>query len=71
MAADGDKISLIPRGSSRDITLTQDGQLAYEIFPGDKIDVELANDKFIKTIILPGRNFLDLVQEKFGWGEQR
>ena len=71
MAADGDKISLIPRGSSRDITLTQDGQLAYEIFPGDKIDVELAADKFIKTIILPERNFLDLVQEKFGWGEGR
>ena len=71
MAAAGDKISLIARGSSRDITLTQDGQLAYEIFPGDRIDVELANDKFIKTVILPGRNFLDLVQEKFGWGEQR
>lgn len=70
MAAAGDRISLIPRGSSRDITLTQDGQLAYEIFPDDRIDIELAGDKFIKTVILPGRNFLDLVQEKFGWGEQ-
>ncbi len=70
MAASSDRISLIPRGSSRDITLTQDGQLAYEIFPDDRIDIELAGDKFIKTVVLPGRSFLDLVQEKFGWGEQ-
>lgn len=70
MAAACDRISLIPRGSSRDIMLTQDGQLAYEIFPGDRIDVELSSEKFIKTVVLPGRSFLDLVQEKLGWGEQ-
>ena len=68
MAAATDRISLIPRGSSRDIVLTQDGQLAYEVFPGDRIDVELSKDKFIQTVVLPGRSFLDLLQEKLGWG---
>ena len=69
VAAASDRISLIPRGSSRDITLTQDGQLAYEVFPGDRIDVELSRDARIRTVVLPGRSFLDLLQEKLGWGQ--
>ena len=69
MAAATDRISLIPRGSSRDVTLTQDGQLGYEVFPGDRIDLELAQDKFVRTVVLQGRSFLDLVQEKLGWGQ--
>ncbi|MDO4787189.1 MAG: NAD(+)/NADH kinase [Fretibacterium sp.] len=71
MAAATDRISLIPRGSSRDITLTQDGQLGYEVFPGDRMDIELAQDKCIRTITMPERTFLDLVQEKLGWGQSR
>lgn len=71
VAAATDRISLIPRGSSRDTVLTQDGQLAYEVFPGDLIDVELAPDKFVQTAVLPGRSFLDLVQEKLGWGQSQ
>ena len=39
MAAAADRISLIPRDGSRDITLTQDGQLCYEVLPGDRVDV--------------------------------
>ena len=70
MAGATDRISLIPRGSTRDIMLTQDGQLGYEVFPGDRIDVELAQDKFIDTVILPERGFLDLVREKLGWGQR-
>ncbi|MCR4818294.1 MAG: NAD(+)/NADH kinase [Fretibacterium sp.] len=69
MAADTDKISLIPRESSRDITLTQDGQLGYEVFPGDRIDVELSQDRILQTVLLPGHSFLDLVREKLGWGQ--
>lgn len=69
MAAPSDRISLIPRGGSRDMTLTQDGQLAYEVFPGDRIDIELSSDKFINTALMPGRTFLDLVREKLGWGQ--
>ena len=71
MAAETDRISLIPRGSSRDITLTQDGQLGYEVFPGDRLDIELDPDKCIHTIAMPDRTFFDLVQEKLGWGQSR
>ena len=71
IAAATDRISLIPRSSSRDITLTQDGQLAYEVFTDDRIDVDLPPDKLIRTVVLPGRNFLDLLQEKLGWGQSR
>ncbi|MDR3231567.1 MAG: NAD(+)/NADH kinase [Synergistaceae bacterium] len=70
LATPEDTIALIPRGSSvQDITLTQDGQLAYEVLPGDRIDITLATDRVIRTVALPGRSFLDLVQEKLGWGQ--
>ncbi len=69
MAAETDTISLIPRGSSRDITLTQDGQLAYEVLPGDRLDIVLDREKYLSSISMPDRSFLDLVQEKLGWGQ--
>ena len=69
MASENDTINLIPRGASRDLMLTQDGQLAYEIFPGDKIDIRLSRTKKIRTVKLPGRDFLDIVREKLGWGQ--
>ena len=69
IASENDSITLIPRGVSRDLMLTQDGQLAYEIFPGDRIDVRLSRTKKIRTVNLPGKNFLDIVREKLGWGQ--
>ncbi len=70
LASKDDCISLIPRGASRDIMLTQDGQLAYEVFPGDRIDVKLSCSKKIRTVTLENKSFLDIVNEKLGWGER-
>ena len=68
VVSENDSITLIPRGVSRDLMLTQDGQLAYEVLPNDRIDISLACSKNIRTVNLPGRNFLDIVREKLGWG---
>ncbi len=69
MAAETDRITLIPRGASRDLMLTQDGQLAYEVFPNDRIEINLSRTKKIRTVNLPGKSFLDIVREKLGWGQ--
>lgn len=69
MASDNDTITLIPRGVSRDLILTQDGQLAYEVFPNDRIEIRLSRTKKIRTVNLPGKNFLDIVRDKLGWGK--
>ncbi|MBR0316960.1 MAG: NAD(+)/NADH kinase [Synergistaceae bacterium] len=69
IASDTDVITLIPRGFSRDLMLTQDGQVAYEIFPNDRIEINLSKSRKIRTINLPGKNFLDIVSEKLGWGQ--
>jgi NAD+ kinase len=69
LAAAEDTITLIPRGGARDITLTQDGQLAYEVLPGERIDISLSKDRVLRTVFMPDRTFLDLVQEKLGWGQ--
>ena len=68
IASDNDRITLIPSGVSRDLILTQDGQLAYEVLPGDKIEIKLSRTKRIRTVNLPDKNFLDIVREKLGWG---
>ena len=69
IGSEDDRITLIARGSSRDLMLTQDGQLAYEFLPGDRIEIRLSRTKKIRTVNLPDRNFLDIVREKLGWGE--
>ena len=69
IASDRDVITLIPRGFSRDLMLTQDGQVAYEIFPNDRIEINLSKSRKIRTINLPGKIFLDIVSEKLGWGQ--
>ena len=70
LASKGDFITLIPRGASRDIMLTQDGQLAYEVFPGDMINIKLSDNKKIRTLMLRDKTFLDIVNEKLGWGNK-
>ena len=67
LAAPEDVITLTSKGGALDVTLTQDGQLAYEVLPGDCIGISLS-DRAIRTISMPNRTFLDLVQEKLGWG---
>lgn len=69
LASDKDTITLIPRGISRDLMLTQDGQVAYEIFPNDKIEIRLSRTKKIRTLNFPDKGFLDIVSEKLGWGK--
>jgi NAD+ kinase len=68
LAAPDDTITLTPLSGARDITLTQDGQLGYEVLPGDRIEISLSRDRRIRTVTMPNRTFLDLVQEKLGWG---
>ncbi|NLM70608.1 MAG: NAD(+)/NADH kinase [Synergistaceae bacterium] len=69
VAGEDDTITLIPRGNHRDLLLTQDGQLGYEILPGDRIDISLSRSHKIDVIILPSRNYFDLLQEKLRWGQ--
>lgn len=68
LAAPEDIITLTPKGGVSNVTLTQDGQLAYEVLSGDRISISLS-DRTIRTISMPDRTFLDLVQEKLGWGQ--
>ncbi len=68
LSGEDDTITLIPRGNHRDLLITQDGQLGYEIMPGDRIEVSLSKDADVRVITLPSRNYYDLLQEKLQWG---
>jgi len=66
-----DMISLIPKSDQKEIYLTQDGQLGYELMVKDRIDISLAKDKNVLTIELPEDNYFDLLREKLQWGNMR
>jgi len=66
--SDKDIITIVPEGQNREIMLTQDGQLGYELLPGDRIDMQLDKEKTISIITLRGRDYYALLQEKFKWG---
>lgn len=66
--SESDNIRVIPKGDARSLMLTQDGQLGYELLPGDELHVTLDNRIFVRTIQLSGRSYYDLLREKLSWG---
>ena len=68
--SDSDTINITPEGQHREIMLTQDGQLGYELFPGDCITVTLDPSRRVGIIAMKGNDFFSLLQEKFQWGHR-
>ena len=64
-----DVARITPRGDHRELLLTQDGQLGYELLPGDHIQVRLDPEKTVQTISLPNRTYYDLLRTKLQWGQ--
>ena len=59
---------IAPKGNMRNLMLTQDGQLGYELLPDDRLEVMLGSDIFVSTIELKNRSYYDLLREKLRWG---
>ncbi|MDO9507728.1 MAG: NAD(+)/NADH kinase [Thermovirgaceae bacterium] len=68
--SESDTITITPQGQHREIMLTQDGQLGYELLPGDCISVSLDPEKKVGIITLPENDYFTLLQEKFQWGHR-
>ena len=68
--SESDTVTITPAGQHREIMLTQDGQLGYELLPGDRISISLDQDRKIGIITLPENEFFTLLQEKFQWGHR-
>ncbi len=68
--SDSDTINITPEGQHREIMLTQDGQLGYELLPGDCITVTLDPSRRVGIIAMKGNDFFSLLQEKFQWGHR-
>ena len=57
-----------PKGDARSLMLTQDGQLGYELLPGDELHAMLDPDIRVQMIQLNGRSYYDLLRKKLRWG---
>ena len=66
--SEDDSAVVIPRGDARSLILTQDGQLGYELLPGDELHAKLDDDVRVQTIQLNGRSYYDLLRQKLRWG---
>ena len=63
-----DRAVVIPKGDARSLMLTQDGQLGYELLPGDELHAMLDPDIRVQMIQLNGRSYYDLLRKKLRWG---
>ena len=63
-----DRAYVTPKGDNRNLILTQDGQLCYELLPDDHLEAMLDPDIHINIIQLKDRSYYDLLREKLRWG---
>ncbi|MEG1502024.1 MAG: NAD(+)/NADH kinase [Synergistaceae bacterium] len=63
-----DTIYISPKGDTRSLVLTQDGQLGYELLHNDKIEVTFDKNTYIETIEIKNRSYYDLLRDKLRWG---
>ena len=66
--SNSDVAVIAPRGDTRNLMLTQDGQLGYELLPDDRLEVMIDRDICVNTIELKGISYYDLLREKLRWG---
>lgn len=66
--SDTDRVLVRPKGETRNMILTQDGQLGYELLPQDELHVMIDRETCVETIQLNGRSYYDLLREKLRWG---
>lgn len=63
-----DKIAVELMSRTAKLCLTQDGQLGYELFAGDRLEAELAAEFKVCTIEPDGTSYYDLLRRKLSWG---
>lgn len=63
-----DSAFVTPKGENRNLILTQDGQLSYELLPDDHLEATLDTDIHVNIIQLKNRSYYDLLREKLRWG---
>ena len=66
-----DIVTIVPEGNFRDLVFSQDGQLSYELLPEDRIDIRLSPEKRLQSIVLPGREYFVLLQQKLCGGQSQ
>lgn len=59
-------ITLSRRGEER-VSLTFDGQVGFDLFPGDKVLIQKAKEK-LKLIKSPNQSYFEILREKLMWG---
>jgi len=66
---DTSRIEIAPEQQGEPISMTLDGQVGFQLLPGDRVGVQRAKTS-VRLVRAPGRSYFDVLRSKLGWGER-
>lgn len=65
---DSSRIEIAPEQQGEPVHLTLDGQIGFQLQPGDRVVIERARTR-VRLVRAAGRSYFEVLRSKLGWGE--
>jgi NAD+ kinase len=66
---DYSRIEIAPEQQGEPVSLTLDGQVGFQLLPGDRVGIQRAKSR-VHLVRAAGRSYFDVLRNKLGWGER-
>ncbi len=66
---DSSRIEIAPEQQGEPVHLTLDGQVGFQLQPGDRVMIERAKTR-VQLVRAAGKSYFEVLRSKLGWGER-
>jgi len=66
---DSSRIEIAPEQQGEPVHLTLDGQVGFQLQPGDRVAIERAKTR-VQLVRAAGKSYFEVLRSKLGWGER-
>jgi NAD+ kinase len=66
---DASRIEIAPKQHGEPVHLTLDGQIGFQLQPGDRVVIERAKAR-VQLVRAAGKSYFEVLRSKLGWGER-
>jgi len=66
---DSSRIEIAPEQQGEPVHLTLDGQVGFQLQPGDRVVIERAKTR-VQLVRAAGKSYFEVLRSKLGWGER-
>jgi len=66
---DSSRIEIAPEQHGEPVHLTLDGQIGFQLAPGDRVTIERAKTR-VQLVRAAGKSYFEVLRSKLGWGER-